>query len=163
MRSWGRSAVRARLSAAAKAEMGRLLSGRKTVLAAEDIVASARRKASPLHALIYDCNDQTAIVRYRLERARAVIAAYEVEVEYENGTSGTVSMEGALSFGEGYRRTEDLSSDPKFAERMVQAEWQRVESLLKRMSKVCRVCGGEYADLRKWCERTLKSGARAME
>lgn len=81
----------------------------------EMLVAAARSKRHPLHATIYELDDESAALEHRLERARYVLRC--IEVERTDGSGGrhraySVARSAFEPRRQAYRDTIELMQDP---------------------------------------------------
>jgi len=104
-------------------------------LTADDVVADAKNKTSPLHSL-FEWNVKKAAEKYWLETARRIIASVEIIIKHEHIEVKSplyVRDPGVIDNKQGYVNIKSLKSDTALARESLIIEFQRVTDLLMRV------------------------------
>jgi len=125
--------VHLRLQAIADAHGGRLT--------ADDVVADAKRKDSPLHAH-FEWDTKKAASAYWIEQARVLITSVRVVVTTETSQVSVVAYirdPAAASSQQGYVATASVRKDVDVAREVLAAEFTRIGSMLRRARELAVV------------------------
>lgn len=116
-----------------RAQLEKLARGGR--LTPEQVVADAKRKASPLHEM-FEWDDAKAAHSFRIEQARSLIASVEVEFVRDHRTVSApawVRDPLAASHAQGYVNTAVLKDEKDIARSALLNETERAAAYLNRV------------------------------
>lgn len=128
-----KQAVHQRLQDIADANDGRLT--------ADDVVADAKRKDSPLHSH-FEWDTKKAAAAYWIEQARELITSVRVVVKTETSQVSVVAYirdPAAANGQQGYVSVASVRNDADVAREVLVAEFTRVASMLRRARELAAV------------------------
>jgi len=113
-------------------------------LTAEDVVAAARKRESPLHGC-FEWDDNKAAECWRLEQARGLIRSVQVTITMDDNRMISVPVyvrdPEVPDDEQGYASLSSIMKNPAAARAALYVELTRVEGLLSRAENIAEACG----------------------